>query len=312
MRGRDAVAVAMRHPDGSIVTATEGLDSPLHRSRYGRLPFVRGLIVLYDTLVVGFRWLTRSANVAASGQGVELGRGSMAIMVVVALGLGVGIFLLLPLLLAQLTIRGPLAGALAPISGGSPIVEHLLEGVLRLAIFVGYLLIISRAPDVRRVFRYHGAEHMTIHALEHGDPLTPEAIRRYPTAHPRCGTEFILVVVVVSIFAFSLLAGQSLVVSIAGRVAFIPVIAAVSYELLRFGARHRSNPVVRAIFMPGIWLQLITTRQPDEGMIDVAIVSMEKALVADGEVVPPGSAVPASRPFVLDVPLVAVADAPTE
>jgi uncharacterized protein YqhQ len=312
MRGRDAVAVAMRHPDGSIVTATEGLDSPLHRSRYGRLPFVRGLIVLYDTLVVGFRWLARSANVAASGQGVELGRGSMAIMVVVALGLGVGIFLLLPLLLAQLTIRGPLAGALAPISGGSPIVEHLLEGVLRLAIFVGYLLVISRAPDVRRVFRYHGAEHMTIHALEHGDPLTSEAIRRYPTAHPRCGTEFILVVVVVSIFAFSLLAGQSLVVSIAGRVAFIPVIAAVSYELLRFGARHRSNPVVRAIFMPGIWLQLITTRQPDDGMIDVAIVSMEKALVADGEVVPPGSAVPASRPLAFDIPLVAVADAPTE
>jgi uncharacterized protein YqhQ len=312
MRGRDAVAVAMRHPDGSIVTATEGLDSPLHRSRYGRLPFVRGLIVLYDTLVVGFRWLTRSANVAASGQGVELGRGSMAIMVVVALGLGIGIFLLLPLLLAQLTIRGPFAGALEPISGGRPIVEHLLEGALRLAIFVGYLLIISRAPDVRRVFRYHGAEHMTIHALEHGDPLTPEAIRRYPTAHPRCGTEFILVVVVVSIFAFSLLAGQSLVVSIAGRVAFIPVIAAVSYELLRFGARHRSNPVVRAIFMPGIWLQLITTRQPDDGMIDVAIVSMEKALVADGEVVPPGSAVPASRPFIFDAPLVAVADAPTE
>ena len=312
MRGRDAVAVALRHPDGSIVTATEGLDSPLHRSRYGRLPFVRGLIVLYDTLVVGFRWLTRSANVAASGQGVELGRGSMVIMVVVAMAFGVGIFLLLPLLLSQLTIRGPLSGALAPISGGRPIVEHLLEGVLRLAIFVGYLLIISRAPDVRRVFRYHGAEHMTIHALEHGDPLTPEAIRRYPTAHPRCGTEFILVVVVVSIFAFSLLAGQSLVVSIAGRVAFIPVIAAVSYELLRFGARHRSNPVVRAIFMPGIWLQLITTRQPDDGMIDVAIVSMEKALVADGESVPPGSAVPASRPFVVDVPLVAVADAPTD
>jgi uncharacterized protein YqhQ len=312
MRGRDAVAVAIRHPDGSIVTATEGLDSPLHRSRYGRLPFVRGLIVLYDTLVVGFRWLTRSATVAASGEGVELGRGSVAIMIVVAVGLGIGIFLLLPLLLAQLTIRGPFAGALAPISGGSPVIEHFLEGGLRLFIFVGYLLLISRAPDVRRVFRYHGAEHMTIHALEHGDPLTRDAIRRYPTAHPRCGTEFILVVVVVSIFAFSLLAGQSLVVSIAGRVAFIPVIAAVSYELLRFGAKHRSNPLIRAIFMPGIWLQLITTRQPDEAMIDVAIVSMEQALVADGETVPVGSAEPPSRPLAFDLPLVAVADAPTE
>jgi uncharacterized protein YqhQ len=152
---------------------------------------------------------------------------------------------------------------------------------------------------------------MTIHALEHGDPLTTEAIRRYPTAHPRCGTEFILVVVVVSIFAFSLLAGQSLVVSIVGRVALIPVIAAVSYELLRFGARHRSNPLVRAVFMPGIWLQMITTRQPDDEMIDVAIVSMEQALVADGETVPDGSAAPARRPLVLGLPP-AVADVPAE
>ncbi len=302
MRGRDAVAVAMRHPDGSIIRATDGLDSPLHRSRYGRLPLVRGLVVLYDTLVVGFRWLTRSANVAASGQGVELGSGSVAIMVVVALGLGVGIFLLLPLLLAQLTIRGVLAEFIAPLAGGSPVIEHFLEGGLRLAIFVGYLLLISRSPDVKRVFRYHGAEHMTIHALEAGDPLTPAAIRRYPTAHPRCGTEFILVVVVVSIFAFSLLAGQSLVVSIVGRIALLPVIAAISYELLRFGAKYRTNPLVRAVFMPGIWLQMITTAQPDEGMIDVAIVSMSEALVADGDTVPAGSDVPDSRSFAFGIP----------
>jgi len=312
MRGRSAVAVAMRHPDGSIVTATEGLDSPLHRSRYGRWPFVRGLVVLYDTLVVGFRWLTRSANVAASGEGVELGRGSVAIMIIVAIGLGVGIFLLLPLLLAQLTIRGPLAGLLDPLAGGNPVVEHLLEGVLRLLIFVGYLFLISRAADVRRVFQYHGAEHMTIHALENGDPLVPAAIRRYPTAHPRCGTEFILVVVVVSIVAFSLLAGQSLLVSIAGRVALIPVIAAVSYELLRFGARNRANALVRAVFMPGIWLQMITTRQPDDGMVEVAIVSMSEALAADGETVPEGSVVPASRRYVFGGPLGAVADASAE
>ena len=312
MRGRSAVAVAMRHPDGSIVTATEGLDSPLHRSRYGRWPFVRGLVVLYDTLVVGFRWLTRSANVAASGEGVELGRGSVAIMIIVAIGLGVGIFLLLPLLLAQLTIRGPLAGLLDPLAGGNPVVEHLLEGVLRLLIFVGYLFLISRAADVRRVFQYHGAEHMTIHALENGDPLVPAAIRRYPTAHPRCGTEFILVVVVVSIVLFSLLAGQSLLVSIAGRVALIPVIAAVSYELLRFGARNRANALVRAVFMPGIWLQMITTRQPDDGMVEVAIVSMSEALAADGETVPEGSVVPASRRYVFGGPLGAVADASAE
>src|SRR3990170_327179 len=257
MRGRSAVAVAMRHPDGSIVTATEGLDSPLHRSRYGRWPFVRGLVVLYDTLVVGFLWLTRSANVAASGEGVELGRGSVAIMIIVAIGLGVGIFLLLPLLLAQLTIRGPLAGLLDPLAGGNPVVEHLLEGVLRLLIFVGYLFLISRAADVRRVFQYHGAEHMTIHALENGDPLVPAALRR-------------------------------------------------------FGARNRANALVRAVFMPGIWLQMITTRQPDDGMVEVAIVSMSEALVADGETVPEGSVVPASRRYVFGGPLGAVADASAE
>jgi uncharacterized protein YqhQ len=256
---------------------------------------VRGLIVLYDTLVVGFRWLTRSAGVAASGEGVEFGRGAVAAMLVVSLGLGIGIFLLLPLVLAQFTIRGPLSGLLAPLVGSSVIVEHLVEGVLRLLIFMAYLLFIGRAPDVRRVFEYHGAEHMTIHALEHGDPLVPEAIRRYPTAHPRCGTEFILVVVVVSIVAFAFLAGQSLPVAIAGRILLVPVIAAVSYELLRFGARNRSNPIVGAIFLPGIWLQMITTRQPDDDQIEVAIVSMREALVADGETVPEGSAAPASR-----------------
>src|SRR5439155_15187736 len=195
-----------------------------------------------------------------------------------------------------------LAGFIAPLAGGSPVIEHFLEGGLRLVIFVGYLLVISRSAEVKRVFRYHGAEHMTIHALEHGDPLTPDAVRRYPTAHPRCGTEFILVVVVVSIFAFSLLAGQSLLVSIAGRIALLPVIAAVSYELLRFGARNRQNLIVRAVFMPGIWLQMITTAQPDDGMIDVAIVSMAEALVADGDAVPEGSTVAPSRPFVFGIP----------
>jgi uncharacterized protein YqhQ len=299
MRGRSAVGVALRHPDGSIVSTSERLDSPIHTSRYGRLPFLRGVVVLYDTLVIGFRWLTRSAGLQASGQGFELTRGAVAGMLVVAFVLGIGLFLLLPLLLAQLTIRGAFAGAIGPIVGGSVLLEHLAEGVLRLGIFLGYLLVISRAPDVQRVFQYHGAEHMTIHALEHEDPLVPAAIRRYPTAHPRCGTEFILVVVVVSIVVFSLLAGQPLIVSIVGRIALLPFVAAVSYELLRFGARHRSNPIVRAIFLPGIWLQMITTRQPDDGMIEVAVASMREALIADGEGIPDGSMAPGTRPYVL-------------
>jgi uncharacterized protein YqhQ len=173
----------------------------------------------------------------------------------------------------------------------------LFEGLIRVGIFIGYLLVVSRSGEIRRVFQYHGAEHMTIHALEHEDPLVPEQIRKYPTAHPRCGTEFLVVFVVVSILVFSLLAGQNLIVSIVGRIALVPVIASVSYEILRFGARHRTNSLVKWIFMPGIWLQLITTKQPDDGMIEVAIASMREAIAANGEEAPPGSLDPYRRPI---------------
>ena len=157
-------------------------------------------------------------------------------------------------------------------------------------IFVGYLLVVGRAPDVQRVFQYHGAEHKTIHALEAGDPLTTEAVRKYPTAHPRCGTEFLVIVLALSIIAFSLVGRQSVPVSIATRIVLIPVIAAVGYELLRFGGRHRSNPIIKVVMYPGILIQMITTKQPTDDMIEVAIVSMEQALLADGETLPAGSA----------------------
>ncbi len=279
MRGRDAIAVALRHPDGQIVYSTERLDSGFHGTRWSRLPFVRGLVVLYETLVVGTRWLVRSASLQAEGEGVELGRGSIALMLGLTLAFGVGIFFLLPLFLASVT-----AG-----SAENDLVQHLVEGLFRAAIFIGYLALISMAPDIRRVFQYHGAEHMTIHALEAGDPLVPERVRRYPTAHPRCGTEFLVVVILLSIIAFSLVGRQSALIMVTSRIVLIPVIAMVGYELLRFGARHRSNPVVKVIMWPGILVQMITTKQPTDDMIEVAIVSMEQALVADGEAVPAGS-----------------------
>jgi uncharacterized protein YqhQ len=292
MRGRDAVAVAVRHPDGGIVTATERLDSILHRSRFARAPLFRGIVLLYETLVVGTRWLMRSGSVAAAGEGVEMGRGTIAVTLIITFGFAIGLFVLLPLFLSK-------AATDVALGPGQAFIQHLVEGLIRVALFVGYLLVISRAPDIARVFRYHGAEHMTIHALEHDDPLTIENIRRYPTAHPRCGTEFLVVFVVVSILLFSLLAGQSLVVSIAGRILLIPVIAAVSYELLRFGARHRANRVVRWVFMPGIWLQLITTKQPDDDMIEVAVASMREALAISGDDAPEGSLDPERRPMEL-------------
>jgi uncharacterized protein YqhQ len=290
MRGRNAIAVAVRHPDGDVVWETERLDqSRIHRHRAATWPFVRGLVILYEQLVMGTRWLMRAAAISASGEGVELGRGALAITLVVALGFGVAIFFVLPLLLSQ--------GAATVSSGIGTLGQHLLEGVLRLAIFIAYLLLISRSGEIKRVFQYHGAEHMSIHAMEHDDPLTPEAVRKYPTAHQRCGTEFLLVVVVVSIFVFSLLAGQSFWVAVVGRLLLIPVIVSVSYEVLRWGAKHRSNPVVHAIFVPGIWLQKITTRQPDDSMIEVAIVSLQEALRADGEPIPEGSIDPPRRPM---------------
>jgi uncharacterized protein YqhQ len=279
MRGRDAIAVALRHPDGRIVTATERLDSGFHGKRYAKWPFIRGLVVLYETLVVGTRWLIRSANVQAEEDGVELGKGSVAIMLLITLVAGLGIFFLLPLLIASVTT--------ANVENG--FVQHLVEGLVRVVIFLGYLALIGRTPDIHRVFQYHGAEHMTIHALEAGDPLTVDAVRPYPTAHQRCGTEFLVIVIILSIIAFSLVGRQEPLVMIASRILLVPVRAAVGYELLKFGARHRANPIVKVIMYPGILVQMITTKRPDDDMIEVAITSMEEALIADGNDVPEGS-----------------------
>src|SRR3954451_18406086 len=289
MRGRDAIAVAFRHPDGRIVWAAEPLNSGPHGWRLAKAPFVRGLVVLYETLIVGTRWLIRSANLQASGEGVELGRWSVAILLLVTLTMGVGLFFLLPLAIASVTTSRIEAGW----------VQHLVEGLVRVAIFLGYLAFISRTAGVKRGFEYHGAEHKTIHALEAGDPLTVEAIRKYPTAHPRCGTEFLVVVIALSIVAFSLVGRQDAVVMVGSRILLIPVIAALGYELLRWGARHRGNPIVKAIMAPGILVQMITTKQPSDDQIEVAIASMEQALVADGEAVPTGSEEPEREPMEL-------------
>jgi uncharacterized protein YqhQ len=279
MRGRDAIAVALRHPDGQIVYATERLDSGFHGTRWSKWPLVRGLVVLYETLVVGTRWLVRSANVQAQEDGVELGRGAVALMLGLTLLAGVGIFFLFPLLVASVTA--------ANVQNG--LVQHLIEGLVRVAIFLGYLVLIGRAPDIRRVFQYHGAEHMTIHALEAGGPLTVAEVRKYPTAHQRCGTEFLVVVILLSIVAFSLVGRQDPLIMVGSRILLIPVIASVGYEVLRFGARHRANPLMKWLLYPGLIVQMITTKQPEDGMIEVAIVSMEQALEADGEPVPAGS-----------------------
>ncbi len=281
MRGRDALAVALRHPDGRIVTATERLDSGMHASPVSRWPFVRGLVVLYETLVVGTRWLIRSANVQAEEDDVELGKGTIAVTLIVTFGVAIAVFSLLPLFISSVATSGASQGWAQP----------ALEGLIQVGIFLGYLTLVSRTPDIHRVFQYHGAEHMTIHALEAGDPLTVDAVRKYPTAHHRCGTEFLVILVLLSIFAFSLVGRHEPLVMIGSRFVLIPVLAAVGYEILKFGARYRSNPLIRVIMYPGILVQMITTKRPTDDMIEVAITSMQEALTADGNPIPDGSTV---------------------
>ena len=381
MRGRNALAVALRHPDGSIVWASERLDLGLRARKALKMPFLRGLVLLYDTLVTGTRWLVRSATLQAlaeedggtptSGAGATSGTGAGTTsglstiiggvvaaaaavltgpalcaaagdgdgdrdgggqpqapaaytdpdapapapapapnaeqgmgkgytvagggMLLVSLVIGIGVFFLVPLALAQATV--------GRVDQGFGL--QLSEGVIRVALFIGYLLLMSRAGDVRRTFQYHGAEHMSIHAFENGDPLTVEATRKYPPAHPRCGTEFLVVVLIVSILAFSFLPRLSPIGLIASRVLLVPLIAAVSYEILQLGARHRSHAIVRWLWSPGIWVQAITTKQPTDDMIEVALVSLGRALSADGVEIPAGSSDLPSRPLDGSAPAIA-------
>jgi uncharacterized protein YqhQ len=200
-------------------------------------------------------------------------------MLLITFGVAIAVFSLLPLFISSVATSGVSHGWAQP----------ALEGVIQVGIFLGYLTLVSRAPDIYRVFQYHGAEHMTIHALEAGDPLTVDEVRKYPTAHHRCGTEFLVILVLLSIFTFSLVGRQAPLVMIGSRFMLIPVLAAVGYEVLKLGARFRRFRVVQAIMFPGILVQMITTKRPSDDMIEVAITSMEEALEADGNAVPAGS-----------------------
>jgi uncharacterized protein YqhQ len=272
MRGRTTVAMSVRPPSGEIRTYEEALPSALTRGRWVRVPFVRGMFVLYETLVLGTRMLMRSAAIAAEGEDIELGRGTIAISMIISLGFAVGLFFVLPLVLS---------GAVHP--AGGDLGANLAEGAIRLAIFVAYIGLIGLMSDIRRVFAYHGAEHKAIHAHEAQRPLTPIEVDRFSTAHTRCGTTFLLIVVVVSILFFSLIprGGVPLPILILSRLALIPVIAGFSYELVRFGASHYGNALVRALYAPGLWLQSLTTRPPDHSMLEVSIASLERCLAAD-------------------------------
>jgi uncharacterized protein YqhQ len=273
MRGRTTVAMSVRPPSGEIRTLSEPLPGALTHGRLIKVPFIRGMFVLYETLVLGTRMLMRSAAIAAEGEDVEIGRGMMVGTMIFSIGLAVGLFFVLPLFLSTF----------AHDATDSDVVANMIEGLIRLAIFIAYIGLIGLMGEIKRVFAYHGAEHKAISAHEAQVPLTPEEVDRFSTAHTRCGTTFLLIVVVISIFFFGLIprAGVPLPVLIASRIVLVPFIAAFSYELVRFGASHYGNRLVRAIYQPGLWLQSLTTRPPDHSMLEVSIASLESCLASD-------------------------------
>jgi len=272
MRGVRHMAVAVRKPSGAIIVHSELLPPGIYSSSIGKLPFVRGLTMLWDTLVLGIRSLMFSADVALEEEDVQFGGPIMWGTILVSLLLGLGLFVLLPMLLVGLIDRHI----------SSPLVSNLSEGVIRLLFFLAYLLAIGRLPDIQRVFAYHGAEHKTINAYEAGVPLTPEDVEPFTTTHTRCGTAFLLIVLILFVLISSLLGRPPLVWRILSRLVLVPVVAALAYEFIKFTARHHDHTLVKVLVAPGLWLQRLSTREPDNGMLEVSIAALQRVLVEDG------------------------------
>jgi uncharacterized protein YqhQ len=296
MRGRTFMSVAVRAPDKRIVITSKPLPKHLYGGIIQKIPLVRGMTMLWDALGLGMQALMFSADIQMSADpGAEESDGAAGsngskpkladaaslskplawTTVVVALVFGIGVFFVTPLAVVGLAER--------LLGGASVFWSNLAEGLIRLCLLVGYVALIGMMPDVKRVYAYHGAEHMTIHAWEHNDPLDPAHVGRYPPAHPRCGTAFLLEVVAISIVLFAILGTPDWWLRVLSRIVLIPVIAGIAYELLRLGGKYPDSAFMKAIVAPGLLLQALTTRYPDESQMEVAIASMNELLVREGE-----------------------------
>jgi uncharacterized protein YqhQ len=274
MRGSKALAVAVRQPDGEIVLHAEPLNPKIYAGTISKIPFLRALTSLWDALVLGIRTLMYSADVAlAEEEDLEfsgpIAWGTVAVSFVMAIGL----FFVGPLLLVGLADKHI----------ESSFLSNVVEGVIRLAVFVIYIWAVGFIPDIRRVFAYHGAEHKTINAYEGGAELTPEHVARFSTAHYRCGTAFLLSVMVISILVFALLGRPPMWLRILSRIVLIPVVAGIAYEYIKFTNRFQHNPFIRAIAAPNLALQKLTTREPDLSMLEVSITALKRVLEAEAE-----------------------------
>ncbi len=270
IRGRKAAVTAVRRPGGGLITDIRLL-AAVYTGRMRRTPLLRGIIVLIEAMVIGIRSLLYSANVSLEEEKEEISGKTVWIMITLALALAIVLFLILPLFLTRL---------INPYIGSS-LVFHLIEGFIRLVIFVAYLKLVGLMPDIKRVFTYHGAEHKTVNAYEAGVPMEVAAIRKFSTAHVRCGTGFLFAVLIIAIVAFALVGRPALWLMVLSRFLLIPVIAALGYEVIHFGARHTENILVRIVLAPGLWLQRLTTREPDDSQIEVALCALKKAVEID-------------------------------
>jgi len=269
MRAPSAWAIAVRVPSGEIETVTHELPRLSSRSRAARIPFIRGIMVLYESLVLGFKALTWSAQKAVEDEEEELTRLQLVGTIAFSVAAVMVIFVLAPLGVAKL---------LAPYLGGSSFSFNLIDGVVRGLLFIGYVWGIGRSKEIRRVFEYHGAEHQTIHAYEAGQALTVEHIQQHPPEHPRCGTNFLLIVVFASLVIFTLLGRPDWVLLITSRIVLIPVIAGLAYEILKFSGLHGGDRLGRILAAPGLWLQKLTTAHPADDQVEVAVAALLASL----------------------------------
>jgi uncharacterized protein YqhQ len=275
MRGRDVWAVAVRTPSESIHVESHDIDSVAKRHPILAKPFLRGVIALGQALGIGFRALSISARVSAPEE-EQLSSRQMAFSMVVAVAIFIGIFIVVPAVAFRWVGHHV----------DSPILTNAGEGVFRVLLFLGYLFLIGRTKEIRRVFAYHGAEHKTIAAYEHDEPLVPSVVDRYSTLHVRCGTNFLLLVMIITIFVFALFGNPGIWWRIGSRILAIPIIAGLAFEMLRLGARFPNSRIIHGLMVPGLWLQKITTRPPDQTQIEVAIASFNEVLRREAEARP--------------------------
>lgn len=277
MRGSRQVAVAVRNPEGEIVVHEQDINSSLYNGFWSKVPFVRGLGLLWDSLGLGMRALTFSADIAVGDEAEFSGPMAWG-TIALSLAISVALFFLTP---------AAAADGLHRLTGlDSPFVGNLVEGVIRLLLVIGYIWAIGRMEDIKRLFAYHGAEHKTINAYEDNAPLTPESVARYPLEHPRCGTGFLLVVVVISVLIFSMLGRPHILLRLASRIVLIPVVAGIAYEYIRLLARNLDKPLARILVAPQLWLQKLTTREPSLDMLEVSITALQNVLATEHLPVP--------------------------